>query len=145
MKATGRALVGVAIAAGVPLLYFTWWAKSVEFGKRTWPCWVAIGLGTLVAAWAVLRPPAGAKAADRAGAGLCLALSMGVGGLFGWYERAGTYELPAPVFSQLDLGRPLPSVTLVAADGSEVNLLRESRAGRFKDRKLLLSFFRGHW
>ena len=145
MKATGRALIGVVITALAPIAYLQWWARSVRFGELTWPWWLAIALGVLIAGHAALRPPPAAARADRFVARLCFVLALGLAGLCAVQLRAANYALPDPTWSRLELGRELPDVTLVAADGREFNLLKESREGSLKGRKLLLSFFRGHW
>lgn len=145
MKATARGLIGVAIAAAVPLLYFRWWAKEVGIGESTWPCWATIAAGIAIAGWGALRPPVGTRRGDRVVAAICLALSVGFGGLFGWYTLGISYELPAPAWSELRLGRRLPGVKVRTPDDRETSLLAESRTGSLKGRKLLLTFFRGHW
>jgi len=102
-------------------------------------------LGVALAAWGALRPPEGASRGARVLAILCLVLSLGFGGLFAFYVKGLSYQMPAPAWGRLELRRPLPDMTLVASDGRSINLAQESRDGSLKGRRLLLSFFRGHW
>lgn len=145
MKATGRALAGVVIAALATFGYFPFWAKSVRFGALDWPCWLLIALGIAIAARAVLRPPSGTTRADRLVAGLCLALAAGIGGMFGVYTLGISYALPEPAAGALDPGRGWPDVELLDSSGASVNLRAESAAGQLAGRKVVLSLFRGHW
>jgi hypothetical protein len=145
VKAVGRGLLGVALAVAVPFTYLEWWASDARFGEKTWLCWLAIGLGVAIAAWTALRPPAGTTRAGRVLSILCLVLTLAAGGFFAFYVNGLSYQLPPPAWGRLELGRPLPAITLPSADGRRIDLAKESREGSLKGRKLLLSFFRGHW
>ena len=161
MRATGRALFGVVLAAVPTLTYFRFWAKEVVWGEREWPLWIAIAAGIAIAFAAVVRTPRVPRRTDRADrfiAGLCLTLAVGVGGLFFWYTRVFSYVLPPVAESSCALGREFPDVPLKCIEprgekdvepnpaGADFNLLAESReGGRLHGKKVLLSFFRGFW
>ncbi len=145
MKATGRALFGVALCALATFGYFSWWAKNPGFGEHDLPLWVMQLVGLAVATHAVLRPPAGALRADRFIAGLCLTLAAGVTGLFFLFTRDATYALPPAVAAKLVTGRSLPAIACTAADGSTFDLAEEQRSGRLAGRKVVLAFVRGFW
>ncbi len=145
MKATGRALFGVALCAAATFGYFAWWVRQPGFGALDWPLWLLQGVGIAIAARAVLRPPAGALRADRFIAGLCFVLAIGVAGLFFLFTRNAVYRLPAADAAQLAPGRALPGLVRTAADGSPFDLAAEQASGRLAGRKVVVAFFRGFW
>ncbi len=71
-------------------------------------------------------------------AGLCLFLSVGVTGLLYFYVLCYSYQLPAAVNAPA-LETIAPSFALVDQHGDEVTL--ESLANK----KVIITFFRGHW
>lgn len=145
MKATGRALFGVALCAAATFGYFAWWAKQPGFGAHEWPLWLVQVLGIAVAGRAVLRPPPAILRADRFIAALCFVLALGVAGLFFLFTRDAMYQLPPAVAAQLAPGRTLPALARTAADGSAFDLSAEQANGRLAGKKVVLAFFRGFW
>lgn len=145
MKATGRALLGVALCAVAALAYFGWWAKQPGFGSYDWPVWCVELAGLAIAGRAALRPPPGTLRADRFIAVLCFALAIGVAGLFGQFTSAESYRLPAADGSRLEVGRALPDVAVTRSDGAPFSLAREQQQGALAGRQIVLLFFRGFW
>jgi len=145
MRAIGRGLVGLALAVAAPLLYLLWGAKIVAFGEMTWPWWGALGAGVFVTAHTVVKPPEGTTTGSRVVVAGCLALAIVAAGAFAYYLRGMSFGLPKPAWDKLELGRELPDVTLAAIDGAPFNLRNEAREGVLAKKKILLSFFRGHW
>ena len=136
-------LAGLAIVEVGTAGYFLFSAKHEALRAVTWPNWVLVGLGLLLAGCAAFRRRV--VLGDRIGAVLCLVIA----GFFAWRFAAYTlwfsHDLPPPTAESLELGRALPDLELQASDGTRANLLDESRAGPLRGRKLVLSFFRGFW
>ncbi|MSR46431.1 MAG: hypothetical protein EXS13_05135 [Planctomycetes bacterium] len=145
MKATGRALFGVALAAAAAFCYLPWWAKQPGFGELIWPLWCVILLGVATAGRAALRPPVGTLRADRLAAAVCFALAIGIGGLFGQVTDFESYRLPPADQARLVDGRALPDAVVIASDGASWSLAAEQRGGRLAGKKTVLVFFRGFW
>jgi hypothetical protein len=145
MKATGRALLGVALVALAAHGWLRWWLRQPGFGEYDWPVWGVVVLGVLIAGRGALRPPSGAARADRFVAVLCFALAVGAAGLFAQLSNRSNFALPPVDPTRLAPGRPLPEVELAGADGAPFSLAAEHRAGNSAGRTLLLLFFRGTW
>lgn len=145
MKATGRALLGVALVALAAHGWLRWWLAQPGWGDRDWPVWAVVVVGVALAGRAALRPPPGTARADRFIAGLCFALAVGVAGLFGQLASRDNFRLPPADAARLAPGRPLPDVALLCSDGTPFDLMREQREGALRGRPLLLLFFRGTW
>ena len=71
-----------------------------------------------------------------AAAGLVLTLALS--GFFVWWAYIFAYDLPAAELA-LDVGAPVPAVTLTDDGGQPVELAAIARD------KLVLVFYRGHW
>lgn len=67
-----------------------------------------------------------------------LLVSLGLASLFGWYVFGLSYGLPEPTQASLAL-RQAPAFALTNHDGAEVRL------EEFRGRKVVLTFYRGHW
>ncbi len=145
MKATGRALLGVALVAGAAHLWLRWWLMQPGFGAHDWPIWGLVLLGVLVAGRAALRPPRAAARADRFIAVLCFALAVGVAGLFAQLSDRDLFRLPPADRARLEPGRALPEVVLMGSDGTSLDLAAEQRSGTLRGQRLLLLVFRGTW
>ena len=67
-----------------------------------------------------------------------LVVTLGLAGFFLYYTYVISYDLPSAELA-LDVGAPVPAVTLVDDRGQQVDIASLSRD------KLVLVFYRGHW
>ncbi len=67
-----------------------------------------------------------------------LVITLGLAGFFLYYTYVSSYDIPSAELA-LDVGAPVPALTLVDDRGAQVELASLSRE------KLVLVFYRGHW
>lgn len=127
----------LTLAAGIS--YFTFFARYPILRDFPWLNLPLVVLGFLLSVLAFGRTFSRRSRINRkliAATGLLF--SFAIAALFCGYIFYLSYQLPAPADSTLAMDSA-PDITLIDHNGREVRL------AQFQGRKLILTFYRGHW
>lgn len=96
---------------------------------------IGVGLSGIGLAWAFIRPEI---FRGKVSGSIGLALSLGIAALFSVYIFSLSYRMPGPSEVSLSIAAA-PDSALPDQRGRPVRL------GDFRGRKVVLTFYRGHW
>jgi hypothetical protein len=140
MRRTGAVAIGlgplVTLAGAVS--YFTWFVRFPALRDVPWVNLPLVAAGAALSATGLvlaLRRPGRAR---RILAAFGLAFSGSLAALFAVYVLVLSYRLPAPTARAVALDVPA-SFTLSDHEGRAVSL------DRLRGRKVVITFYRGHW
>jgi hypothetical protein len=129
--------LGPLLAVAGVLTYFTVFVRWPPVRDVPWVNLPLVALGIAVSVRGLGR--AWARRGWRRASGLAgVTVSSALGVLLTWYCFAFSYRLPAAALA-LDVGAPVPAVTLTDHIGRPVDLARAAT------RPLVLVFYRGFW
>jgi len=120
------------------LSYFMFFARFPTLRDFPWINLPLVLAGLALSAFGVWRAFARPGILGKLLGSVGLLISLGLATLFGWYVFGLSYGLPQPTQASLTL-QQAPAFTLTDHDGSPVRL--EDLRGR----KVVLTFYRGHW
>lgn len=119
--------------------YFTWFARFPALRDFPWVNLPLVAGGLALSAWgawrAFSRP---GRFLGKALGSLGLAFSLGLGTLFVAYVFVLSYQLPGPTRTALGIERA-PEFSLPDHRGRPVRL------ADLRGRKVVITFYRGHW
>lgn len=131
--------LGPVIVFAGAVSYFLYFARFADLRDFPWINLPIIGLGFLISAVGLARARVGsAKTIGRVSAWLGLIFSIAISGLFCFYIFDLSYQLPKATELSVKLSQS-PEVALRDPDGKLVRL------SDFRGRKLIITFYRGHW
>jgi hypothetical protein len=131
--------VGLLLTVVGAVSYFLYFARVPALRDFPWVNLPLVVTGVLVSflgVWRAVAPESGYRGRVLGPLGLGFSLLLAVA--FHWYVFDLSYGLPGATNLVLT-GDRAPEFTLVAQDGTRVSL-RD-----FRGRKVVLTFYRGHW